>query len=102
MLTFAVAASASFFLRISSSTLNGVAAGRFAPHPSFCFFLVSTGGGGGTSSGGGGGAAVSGGGGGAPESSGGGGGGLGGRATGSEGGSGGYTSVPGAMTATRE
>lgn len=92
-LTFAAAASASFFLRISSSTLSGVAAGFLAPHP--CFLLVaSTGGGGGASSGGGGGATASGGGGGTAESSGGGGmaksrgggGGLEGRSIGIEGG----------------
>ena len=95
-LTFAVAASASFFLRIKSSTLSGVTAGFFAPHPSFCFFWVSAGGGGGTSSGGGGGAMLSGGGGGAVKSSGGGGGGLGRRST--EGGRGGNPSAPLVMT----
>lgn len=79
---------------MSSSTLNGVAAGRLgAPHPAF-FFLVSAGGAGGTSSGGGGGAPASGGGGGAAESSGGGGGGDGGRSIGSGGGPGGRPSKP--------
>lgn len=72
--TLAAAASASLFFRTSSSTLNGVGAGRFAPHPTFFFFTCGSGGGGGRSSGGGGGADTSGGGGGAPASSGGGGG----------------------------
>lgn len=91
--TFAAAASASRFFRTSSSTLSGVGAGRFVPHPTF-FFLgsVSGGGAGGRSSGGGGGADVSGGGGGRAESSGGGGGGVGGRSMGSGGGIGGCAS----------
>lgn len=71
--TLAAAASASLFFRTSSSTLNGVGAGRFAPHPTFFFFTCGSGGGGGRSSGGGGGADTSGGGGGAPDSGGGGG-----------------------------
>ena len=85
MLTLAAAASASLFFRTSSSTLNGVDAGFFAPHPCF-FFFVSGGGAGGSSSGGGGGAGCSGGGGGAAESSGGGGGGAGGCSEGAGGG----------------
>lgn len=85
MLTLAAAASASRFFRTSSSTLNGVDAGFFAPHPCF-FFFVSGGGAGGSSSGGGGGAGCSGGGGGAAESSGGGGGGAGGCSEGAGGG----------------
>lgn len=101
--TLEAAASASFFFRMRSSTLNGVAAGRLgAPHPDF-FFLVSTGGAGDASSGGGGGGAVaSGGGGGAAESSGGGGGGEGGHSIGSGGGPGGspgpFVAMPSAVT----
>lgn len=82
--TLAAAASASLFFLTRSSTLSGVAVGRFVPQPTFFFFPA--GGAGGTSSGGGG-ADASGGGGGAAESSGGGGG-VGGRSTGSGGGAG--------------